>query len=327
VRLILCVLLALGACKSEKKQGAVKSDPQTPPPGVGPPDATPPEPVEPAPPLTPVEGDPTAAKGEPLFKAQCASCHGADGRGRTARADEFPRAPTDLTTTSYLCRTTMSRGESPVPSDRDVESALERGVHRTLGFEKLAPAERRSLTLYVKTLATNFAGDPPPLFVIPPEPADDAASRDRGKMLFYGWGCWYCHGPGGKGDGDAAALKSLRWNGRPVKVGSLQDENAFLCGGDPESVYRAIALGRGGRGEQPMPPYAGTAEWSWKDSRPPEEWGKGLEGKISAEELAAWRAFWAQLPVEADVRAMKEADRKARAAGMLWDLVHYVRSL
>jgi mono/diheme cytochrome c family protein len=292
-----------------------------------PPDAEPPPPPRPAPPLAPVEGASLEA-GKKLYAATCAGCHGEDGKGKTERAKTLAMPPTDLTMTSYLCRTTDGR-PVPIPSDADVESALDRGTHK--GAPELAGLDavgRRSLLLYVKSLARDFNGDPQPLAHIEPETPDDEASRARGRVMFLAFGCWRCHGVDGKGGGEA--VSSIHWNGQKLqKITPLADENAYRCGSDAESVYRVISLGMvGGDGSYAMPRYQEFAE---RFPRPkegtPETWTRAIDGKIDAAEVDAVRKFLAEQPDEAAVQGMKPSARRVRAGAMLWDVVHYVRGL
>lgn len=288
------------------------------------PDAEPPPPVQPPPPLAPVEGASQAA-GAALFAERCVACHGADGRGRTAEAKKLRLAPTDLTTTAYLCRTTDGP-KVGVPSDADVEGALGRGTHRDRPeLTALDAVQRRSLTLHVKSLARDFAGDPQPLSFVPPQPSDSPESRARGRVLYLAFGCWACHGAGGAGDGPA--LKSLVWNEQPVtRLNPIGNRADYLCGTEPEQVYRTIALGMGG--STIMPRYDSYAEaQQYPESGPRETWGRGLEGRVSPEELEAVRKFFDGMPGKKTVQAMKPSERRARGGRFIWDLVHYVRSL
>ncbi len=312
------LVFAAGGCKRESK--GPKKDEKV---AAALPDAEPAAKPIPPPPLPPVTGETSVATGAKVFAAKCASCHGDDGKGKGPAAAALPLAPTDLTSVRYLCRSTNGRPVA-VPSDVDVEGAIERGTHKgNADLAAIAPAERRSLTMYVKTLAKDFAGDPQPLSEVPKETLDDASSRARGRMIYLNWGCWVCHGAGGKGDGDPKAVSVIVWNNRPVPMGDLTAHDKYLCGNDPERVYRTIALGEA----MIMPSYGSMAELSWRPDGKPEDWGKQLEAHISADEIAAFRAYAAQQPEKHEVTDMKPADRHARGAALLWDLVHYVRSL
>lgn len=285
------------------------------------PDAEPPPPKVPPPALAPVEGASVEA-GKKLFAARCAGCHGADGKGRTEAAKTLRIAPTDLTTVDYLCRST--EGKPPVPPDVDVETAIDRGEHRGRPeVAGLSPVERRSLLMYVKTLARDFAADPQPLFYVPPAPPDGPESRARGRVMYLAFGCWRCHGVGGAGDGPAA--KSLAWNGEPIRrLLPLADRQAYVCGDDPDRLYRTLALGIAGT---IMPPYL---DYAGKMQRPPpprETWATALEGLLAPEEIDAVRTWLDGLPDKQAVFHMPPPERRRRAESFLWDLVHYIRSL
>jgi mono/diheme cytochrome c family protein len=319
----LALLLLLPGCPDEKKKlipYALIPD------ATVPPDAEPAPPPTPTPPFAPVAGA-TVDSGAALYRTRCAGCHGEDGRGQTPEAKQLRLAPTSLKSSGYLCRTTDGRPVS-IPSDADVESAIDRGTHR--GRPEVAgldAAARYSLLLYLKSLSTDFNGDPQPLAAIAPEPPDGAESRARGRTLFLAFGCWRCHGTGGAGDGPA--LASIRWNDQPLaRLTPLSAHDEFLCGSQPEQVYRVISLGMVGSATTLMPRYQ---EFSENYPRPlkgtPEEWTRALEGKVPAADVDALRKFLAELPDQPTVQAMKPSERRARAGQFLWDLVHYVRSL
>jgi mono/diheme cytochrome c family protein len=314
-------MIAMVACK--KSDNGPKRDQASAKP-VAQIDAAPPPKAVPPPPLPPVTGETSVALGEKSFKKNCANCHGEDGKGNTTDSASLAHAPTDLTSARYLCRSTNGRPVA-VPSDVDVEGAVGRGTHKSVPqLAAIPPAERRSLTLYVKTLAKDFAGDAQPLYEVPKETLDDAGSRQRGRMLFLNWGCHQCHGLGGKGDGDPKALQLIKWNDHAVPMPDLTAHDKYLCGGDAERVYRTVALGEA----LIMPPYADMAMLNWRpEDGKPEDWAKSLDGKLSADEMSALRAYISAQPEKHEVTEMKPADRQARAAGLLWDVVHYVRSM
>jgi mono/diheme cytochrome c family protein len=291
------------------------------------PDAEPPPAPQAAAPLVEVKGA-TADLGKKLYLARCASCHGEDGKGKTEAARALPLAPTDLTDVAYLCRTTDGRPFA-VPADGDIEGALARGTHKRLeDLVALDAAARRSLTLHVKSLAASFSNPASPLAAVAPESADDAASRARGRTLYLAVGCWRCHGLDGSG-GEAAAIANIRWNGQPItRMTPLAERDAFLCGDAADAVYRVVALGFSAGGATIMPRYQEFLEdfaRPWKVA--PENWTKSIEGKASADELAAVRAWLGEQPERAAVQALKPSEKRARAGAMIWDVVHYVRSL
>ena len=273
-------------------------------------DAAPPA-SRPVPALSSVEGASVEA-GRALFAKQCVACHGADGRGGEATG---PLPPTDLTAVGFLCQTTIRGGAT----DADLESAMGRGSHR---FPKLDAPARRSLALFLRRLRPP-AGEQA-LLDIPAETPDTPADRARGRVLYLAFGCWRCHGPSGAGDG--TAVKFLAWNRRSLTKLRPLAERGALCGDAPERLYQTIALGLGG---QPalMPRYLETLEAASLPKESPETWGKALAGVVPEEEVAAVRAFYAELPAKAEAQRMPVSEKRRRAAAMTWSIVHWLRIL
>ncbi len=291
------------------------------------PDGEPPPPPQAAPPLAQVEGADVAA-GAKLFGAHCASCHGEDGRGKTDAAKALRLAPTNLAGVGYMCRTTDARPFA-VPSDADIESALERGSHRgRKDIVALDATARRSLTLHVKTLAREYANPTSPLAIIEAEPSDDPASRARGRTIYLTVGCWRCHGLDGAG-GEAAAISNIRWNDQAItSLTPLGARKDYVCGDAPDAVYRVTALGISAAGATIMPRYQEFLEEfarPWKVK--PADWTRSIDGKATPAEVAEIRKWLEQLPEHEAVTALKPSEKRARAGAMLWDLVHYVRSM
>jgi mono/diheme cytochrome c family protein len=266
-------------------------------------------------------------EGARLFAKHCESCHGADGRGQTEAAKALRFPPTNLAGVAYLCRSTDARPFA-VPSDEDVETAIDRGAHRELAaLKKIDAAGRRSLMLHVKSLARDFASPTSPLYVVPAETPDDAASRARGRTMYLATGCWRCHGLDGSG-GEEKNIANMRWNGGPIqKISSLKALDGYRCGSSPEAVYRVIGLGHVSPGATIMPRYQDFAEVFERPRKgAPAEWTKHLQAVISPEEVQAVQAWLAAQPDKDAVAAMPPSARRARAAGMIWDLVHHVRA-
>jgi mono/diheme cytochrome c family protein len=281
--------------------------------------------LEPAPTLPPVEGASVEA-GAPLFTKLCSRCHGNQGKGDGPDAAALPIAPTDITQTFYLCHSTI--GTPAMPSDLDVESQLERGVHAAeRPIQTLDPVAKRSLTLYVKSLSNLAKLTPEPVVTIPTETPDDDASRKRGRVMFLAVGCWKCHGTEGAGDG--AAASSMGWNAKRFEkllpLGKLAP--VALCGRKPDEVYRAILLGVGDR-PRIMPGYDSTTMLL---SRPNDAddtiYTRPLVGKVPEPDRLAVQELFSKLPIWVDVQKMSEDARRARQIGWMWDLVHYVESL
>jgi len=272
-----------------------------------------PPPSTPPPALPPVAGA-SAEGGAALYGKLCESCH-ASGAPTTGRI-----APTNLAGPGFLCFSTV--GKPAAPSDADLEAALQRGVHQNRPeIVALGPAARRSIVLRIKTFTPRPVQD---VLVVPAETPDTPEDRARGRALYLGFGCWRCHGADGAGDGDL--VKNLAWNGKPLGPTLAPLAKPGLCGGEAERLYQTIALGLGATPEI-MPRHLELAELFSRPKGDAASWTKALEGHVGADDIARLRALLAALPERKDVVALPPAARQERGAGLIWSLVHYVRSI
>lgn len=196
-----------------------------------------------------------AREGRPLFVKFCATCHGkrGDGNGPSARFTSTP--PRDFTRGTYKFRMTPA-GSPPTLDDlvRTISVGV-RGTHMPAWKGKLTKDQIETIARYLTTLSDAFWTDapPPPLLVIPPEPAYDDASITRGKALYAKMQCSACHGPGGAGDGPAAKSLKDDW-GKPIRPANFtRGRIKGGCCGAP--IFRAISTGLGGT---PMPSFGGA---------------------------------------------------------------------
>jgi mono/diheme cytochrome c family protein len=306
MRLSLLILVVAAACNEPAPRSSSSPD-------AGRAFTLEPPPSAPAPALPPVVGA-SAENGAALYTKLCASCH-ASGAATAGRI-----APTNLAGPGFLCFSTV--GKPPAPADADLDAALDRGVHRSRPeLAALGPAARRSILLHVKTFTPRAVQD---VLVIPQETPDTPEDRARGRALYLGFGCWRCHGPDGAGDGDL--VKNLAWNGKPVGPTLAPLAKPELCGGEPARLFQTIALGMGATPEI-MPRHLELAELFSRPKGDPASWTRSLEGHVGADDIARLRAFLAALPERKDVVALPPADRQARGAGLIWSLVHWIRSI
>ena len=123
--------------------------------------------------------------GKAVFQANCAGCHGGDGRGRTEGGYALRPVPFDL-------------ADFRLPAERVVR-ALEQGVQGTAmpAWNDLPGSELHAVVSYVLSLPQT----PPlrPNELLAPEPALTAA----GQRIFAAH-CVRCHGDNGAGDGPEA---------------------------------------------------------------------------------------------------------------------------
>ena len=191
-------------------------------------------------------------RGKGVYQRFCISCHGERGDGRGISAEWLTPRPRDFTRGVFKFRSTPT---GSLPTTDDLLKTLRRGLHHTNmpSWEVIGDRNLRAVVEYIKTFSPRWNTEAPGASIsIPPEPADDGASRARGKELFATMGCFNCHGAAGRGDGPSAAELKDDWGERIVPFDF--SSGARLKSGDkPEDVYRTFMTGLNGT---PMPSYA-----------------------------------------------------------------------
>lgn len=193
----------------------------------------------------------TLLRGQDVYQANCAVCHGIAGDGNGPAASMFQIRPRDFRPGIYKFRSTAF---SSLPTDDDLLRTVSHGLRWTgmIGFFNLGESNGRAVIQYIKTFSPRFVNEKPgkPI-AVPPAPAKSQDMVGEGKRLYRQLGCNACHGEQGRGDGPSAgALKDeggrkiwpsdLRW--RPLKRGS-----------DPRQTYLTLVSGLFGT---PMAAYA-----------------------------------------------------------------------
>lgn len=205
--------------------------------------------------ITPPPSPTLLATGKAIYTAECAACHGADGRGKGIAADLLKIKPRNFVTAKYRMVSTWER----LPTDEDLFNAITRGLPGTAmpSWKHLPEQQRWALVQYVKSFAetpitvksqqapASGAGTGEGVIAVPLEPPYDPAAAKRAKEL-YADGCASCHGPTGKGDG---VQEQLDEDGVPTHPRDLT-EGVFKGNPDPETLYRRILAGMPGT---PMP--------------------------------------------------------------------------
>lgn len=192
-----------------------------------------------------------AARGDALYRRNCAACHGANGDGRGPIARDLEPRPRDLTTGAFAFRSTPS---GTPPTDDDLFVTITRGIPGTAmaGWGALPADDRWQLVYAVEAFSDRFQQPRTPVPVSDPPPVTPARVA-RGEELFQQLQCTLCHGPNGQGDGPSAP--SLRDDaGRRVLPANLTDARTLKTGGDPERMVRAIRFGLDGT---PMQAFGG----------------------------------------------------------------------
>jgi cytochrome c oxidase cbb3-type subunit I/II len=250
-------LLALGALWAIGSRAGAQDKPASPPAAPAT-QAAPPAPAAAERPPVPLDAA-LVKKGEDVYKRFCVSCHGPHGDGRGYSAEWLDPRPRDFTSGIFKCRSTPT---GTLPTDEDLLRTLRTGIYHTYmpPWAVIGDGNLRAVAEYLKTFAQRWKEEAPGTpIAIPAEPADDAASRTRGKLVWANNQCEKCHGPQGKGNGSAVPTLIDDWGFKIVPF-DFSASPARKCGNTPQDLYRTFMTGVNGT---PMPSFA--------DSLKPEE--------------------------------------------------------
>lgn len=200
------------------------------------------------------KGDEATTLGRQVYEKYCIGCHGAQGDGKGAAASFLNPKPRDFTGGVFKFRATPP---GSLPSDDDLIQSITGGIRFSSmpSFTLVSRGEREAVVTYVKSFSPRFKVEKPgPRVFIPDPPAYLATeeSGSRGRLLFQ-TNCVSCHGPGGQGDGPAAANLVDGW-GQPTLPLNLTRRN-IKSGASPRDIYRSITTGLNGT---PMPAFGAT---------------------------------------------------------------------
>jgi mono/diheme cytochrome c family protein len=197
-----------------------------------------------------------AKEGRAVYERYCLSCHGPRGDGRGYSAQWLDPPPRDFTSGIFKCRSTPS---GSLPTDEDLLRTVRVGIFHTYmpPWKVLGNRATRAVVEYLKTFSPRWKEEAPgePI-VIAAEPADDAASRTRGKAVWASNGCEKCHGPKGKGDGASVPTLMDDWGSHIVPF-DFTTSNARKCGNTPQDLYRTFMTGVYGT---PMPSFGDSLQ-------------------------------------------------------------------
>jgi cytochrome c oxidase cbb3-type subunit 2 len=195
-------------------------------------------------------------RGQRVYLAQCAVCHGIAGDGKGFLARGLDVKPRDFTRGTYKFRSTPS-GE--LPTLADVARTVRVGVPGTsmpAWAQFLSASEIEDVSRYLVVFSSRFAdawrqGKPPQSLPVSASPANLEPLVPAGRALYAKMQCAACHGADGRGHGSAAAGLQDEW-GEPIRTADLTYRWTFKNGNRPTDVYRSIY---GGLNGTPMPAY------------------------------------------------------------------------
>lgn len=189
-------------------------------------------------------------RGQLVYEANCAICHGSRGDGTGMAGHHFRTKPANFQAGKFKFRSTPT---GRLPTDKDLFRTITQGVGGTgmIPQVHLSEADRWDVVAYIKTFSPRFQWEEPlhPI-IIPPAPNRTADLVAQGRQIYMDAGCSNCHGEGGKGDGRLAGELRDDW-GRPIAPADLTDL-PWKSGQTPRDLYRTIATGLNGT---PMPSY------------------------------------------------------------------------
>lgn len=192
-------------------------------------------------------------RGQQVYAANCAVCHGVNGDGNGMAAHMFRVRPRDFRQGIFKFRSTPF---GLLPTDDDLLRSTTHGLRWTgmVGRVDLPEADRLAVVQYLKAFSPRFATEAPaPAVGVPPALPKNAALVEQGRHLYRELGCIACHGDRARGDGPSAAGLKDYW-GWPIWPSDLT-WRPLKRGSGPEDVYLTIATGLSGT---PMP-YSGGA--------------------------------------------------------------------
>lgn len=199
--------------------------------------------------------------GKKVYDTYCVICHGQNGDGKGLmgvihRAQTngvvVPTYPRDFTAGMFKFRST---GTGSLPTDDDLLKTVTNGIPRSgmPSHNDLSLAKRQAVIEYIKTFSQRWREMKPlkPIqFPDPPDYVGTEASIARGRQMYDDAGCVTCHGPTGRGDGEAAPDLEDNWGD---KILPFDFTSGPLKGGTSSSdIYRTFVTGLDGT---PMPSY------------------------------------------------------------------------
>ncbi len=215
-----------------------------------------------------------APLGERVYLANCAICHGPDGRGNGAAAPSMIPRPRDFTAGLYKYKSTAAGAPA---SEADLLRVVRDGLQASgmpYWRDVLSTEEIGAVVKYIRRFApVSGKADAAPIAIaarVPPGPESAA----RGAALYARLGCTGCHGENLRG-----GLELRDAKGYPVISRDLTAPWTFRGGAEPGQIWLRLTTGLA---PGPMPSYAAS-------TTPQERWD--LVNYLSTRQRAApWQA-------------------------------------
>lgn len=195
------------------------------------------------------------SRGQQVYEANCAVCHGLRGDGNGPAAANFLTRPRDFRAGVFKFRSTPS---GSLPTDDDLVRTITHGLRWTgmIARPDLSESARIAVAQYIKTFSPRFASEEPmPRVIVAPRPRKTTELTAQGKSLFRDADCVSCHGEQGRGDGPSAKDMKDDW-GHPTRPGNLT-WRPLKRGSALEQIYLTVATGISGT---PMPAFGDALE-------------------------------------------------------------------
>ena len=185
-----------------------------------------------------------------LFLAECAACHGEQGRGDGPATTVLAIKPRNFVKEKFKIRSTESG--SP-PTLGDIYAIVTRGMPGSAmpAFGFLSDEERTLLAEHVWSLAGLSAKRPGKVVAVTAEPPSDQGSIQRGRAVYEKLACGQCHGAQGRADGPSAKTLSDDFD-RPIAARDLTRE-PNRGGDDAAAIHQRFRTGMDGT---PMPTFS-----------------------------------------------------------------------